>query len=89
MIRIDWALSFDWQALAAQASPAVVITNLTDALRRGISAYLDYLALAHNVARTAQSQVLNALAFLTKNVLGLPAGLPRQERDASLRNHRI
>jgi integron integrase len=37
----------------------------------GITAYLDYLALERNVAPATQSQALNALSFLTKNVLGL------------------
>ena len=36
----------------------------------GITAYLDYLALERNVAPATQRQALNALSFLTKNVLG-------------------
>jgi integrase len=37
----------------------------------GVTAYLDYLALERNVAPATQSQALNALSFLTKNILGL------------------
>ena len=42
-----------------------------NAVPNAITAYLDYLALERNVSPATQSQALNALAFLTKNVLGL------------------
>ncbi len=36
-----------------------------------ITAYLDFLALERNVAPATQKQALNAMAFFTKNVLGI------------------
>jgi integrase len=42
-----------------------------NAVPNGITTLLDYLALERNVAPATQSQALNALSFLTKNVLGL------------------
>ena len=36
-----------------------------------ITAYLDFLALERNVSPATQKQALNAMAFLTKNVLGI------------------
>lgn len=38
----------------------------------GITAYLNYLALERHIAPATQKQALNALAFLTKNLLGHP-----------------
>lgn len=143
IMKIDWALSFDWQALSDQAKslepehrtharetitvradlpppcdPTSLpdtqeeVARITDALRRairlknmamateetyvhwcarftrfcliklknppqtavpaGITNYLDYLALERHVAPATQKQALNALAFLTKNILGHP-----------------
>jgi integron integrase len=143
IMKIEWALTFDWQALSDQAKslepehrtraretitvradlpppcdpenlPDVheEVARITDALRRairlknmamateetyvhwstrftrfcliklknppqnavpqGITAYLDYLALERHVAPATQKQALNAIAFLTKNILGLP-----------------
>ena len=37
-----------------------------------ITTYLDHLALEKNVAPATQHQALNAIAFLTKNVFGIP-----------------
>ncbi len=36
-----------------------------------ITAYLDFLALERNVAQATQSQALNAMAFLAKNIFGI------------------
>jgi integron integrase len=143
ILKIGWALSFDWQSLSDQAKslepghrtraretitvradlpapcdPASLpdtqeeVARITDTLRRairlknmamateetyvhwaarftrfcliklknppqtavpgGITAYLDYLALERHVAPATQKQALNALAFLTKNLLGHP-----------------
>lgn len=43
-----------------------------NAVPTAITNYLDYLALERHVAPATQKQALNALAFLTKNILGLP-----------------
>lgn len=143
IMKIEWATSFDWQALSDQAKslepdhrtraretitvradlppscdPANLpdtheeVARITDALRRAIrlknmamateetyvhwcarftrfcliklknppqtaapaaiTNYLDYLALERHVAPATQKQALNALAFLTKNILGHP-----------------
>jgi integron integrase len=42
-----------------------------DAGPSAISAYLDFLALERNVAPATQSQALNAIVFLVKNVFGI------------------
>ena len=143
IMKIEWAASFNWQALSDQAKslepdhrtraretitvradlpppcdPASLpdtheeVARITDALRRAIrlknmamateetyvhwcarftrfcliklknppqtavpaaiTNYLDYLALERHVAPATQKQALNALAFLTKNLLGHP-----------------
>jgi integron integrase len=63
---VHWCARFTHFCLSKLKNPPQT------AVPGAITHYLDYLALERHVAPATQKQALNALAFLTKNVLGHP-----------------